>query len=78
MLVQWWLAKLDQYGNPKLVDGAHSDRAGVEQALYLINRLGLGKGNRYACARVEVTDVEPVAHNANEDALATLNSIGLK
>lgn len=75
---QFWLARLDQYGNPTLVDGAHDERAGVEQALYLFNRLGLGKGERYACAEVIVTDVEPGAHGANEDAIETLNGIGLK
>lgn len=74
---QFWLASLDQYGNPKLVDGAHKDREGVEQAAYLIARLGLGKGERYACAEVILTPVEAAAHGANEDALRTLNQIGL-
>ena len=32
---QFWLAEIDQYGNPRLVDGAHATRAGVEQAAYL-------------------------------------------
>jgi len=75
---QFWLAKLDQHGNPKLTDGLHDERQGVEQAIYLFSRLGLGKGDRYACAEVVITDVEPGAHGANEDALNALNGIGLK
>lgn len=31
--VQWWLAELDRYGNPKLVDGAHSSIKGARDAL---------------------------------------------
>ena len=75
---QFWLAKLDQYGNPTLTDGPHDERPGVEQALYLFRRLGLGKAERYACAEVVITEVEPTPHGANEDALNTLNGIGLK
>lgn len=74
---QFWLARLDQYGNPTLVDGAHDSRAGVEQAMYLFKNLGLGKGNQYACAEVIITDVEARSHGANEDAISTLNGIGL-
>lgn len=75
---QFWLARLDQYGNPTLTDGPHDERTGVEQALYLFRNLGLGRGNSYACAEVVLTDVEPVSHGANEDAISGLNSIGLK
>jgi len=75
---QWWLAEIDQYGNPKLSDGAHSNREGVEKALYLHRSLGLEKDKRYACAQVILTECEPVSHGANEDAIRTLNSIGLK
>ena len=75
---QFWLAELDQYGNPTLCDGSHDDRAGVEQAAYLFNRLGLAKQRRFACAEVILTPVAATAHGANEDALTTLNSIGLK
>lgn len=76
--VQWWLAELDQHGNPKLTDGPHDDRGGVEQAAYLLWRLGLVRGRRFACARVELGDVEAKSHGTNEEALATLNSIGLR
>ncbi len=76
--VQWWLAEIDQHGNPKLTDGAHQDRAGVEQAAYLIGRLGLTRDRKFACAEVTLTPVEAKSHGANEDALSTLNSIGLR
>lgn len=75
---QFWLAELDQYGNAKLNDGPHSDRNGVEQAFYLIGRLGLGKGKVYACAEVILTPVEAKSHGANEEALSILNSLGLR
>lgn len=76
--VQWWLAETDGYGNPTLSDGPHSDRAGVEQAAYLIKRLGLTRGRTFVAARVELSSVKPAAHGADEDALNTLNSIGLR
>lgn len=75
---QFWLARIDQYGNPTLVDGSHGDRSGVEQAAYLLNRLGLTNGRMYACAEVALTPVEALPHGANEDAIATLNAIGLE
>jgi len=71
--VQWWLASLDRYGNPSLSDGPHPDRTGVEKAMYLFEKLNLGKGERYAAARVEIFDVVPAAHGANEDAIRTIN-----
>lgn len=74
---QFWLATLDQYGNPTLADGSHSDRAGVEQAVYLLNRLGLSKGRTFACAEVHLTPVSPKPHGANQEAIADLNNIGL-
>ena len=74
---QFWLAELDQYGNAKLCDGPHSDRAGVEEAAYLHERLGLKRGRKFACAEVLLTPVSPKPHGANEDALSTLNAIGL-
>lgn len=75
---QFWLAEIDQYGNPKLIDGSHDDRNGVEQAAYLINSLGLGRGKTYACAEVHLSPVVPKPHGADEDAISTLNSIGLR
>lgn len=67
--VQWWLAELDQHGNPKLVDGAHDERAGAEKALAIISGLGFNRGRRYACARVELTEVQPNATGVNQDAM---------
>ncbi len=75
---QWWLAEIDQHGNAKLTDGSHGSKDGVEQALYLTQRLGFAKGKRFAAAYVELSEVEAKPHDANEDALNTLNSIGLK
>lgn len=72
MNTQFWLARLDQYGNPTLVDGAHAARSGVEQAMHLFNRLSRTKGEQYACAEVIITSVEAKPHGANEDAIATL------
>lgn len=71
--VQWWLARLDQYGNPKLTDGAHSDRGGADQAAYLIAALNLGPGEKYAVARVELTEPRPSADGVNQEAIALHN-----
>lgn len=76
--VQWWVAELDRYGNPKLTDGAHSNREGCEQAIYLMNRLGLSNDIRHAICRVEINPPVAAPHGANEDAIDTLNSIVLK
>lgn len=75
MTTQFWLARLDQYGNPTLVDGAHGERAGVEKAMYLFQRLHLAKGEVYACAEVIITPVDAVPHGANEEAIKTLTSV---
>lgn len=73
--VQWWLARLDQHGNPTLVDGAHGARSGADQAMYLINAMKLAcPGERYAVARVELSEPEPNAHGVNHEAVATINA----
>ena len=72
--VQWWLAELDQHGNPTLSDGVHSDRAGADHAFYLHRALGLGKGKRWAVARVELSEPVANADGVDEDAIGTLNS----
>ncbi len=75
MSTQWWLAKLDRYGNPTLCDGAHSDRAGADRAFYLFGRLGLSKdGERYAIAEVRLSEPAANAEGVNEDAIDTLNA----
>lgn len=65
--VDWWLAEVSQYGYAsKLTDGPHSNRAGVEQAAYLIRGLGLQGDRKFCCVRVEQTDVEPKRHDADK------------
>ncbi|RQV20619.1 hypothetical protein DF039_12310 [Burkholderia cenocepacia] len=74
--VQWWLAELDQYGNPKLSDGAHSERAGADKAMYLIKNLGLdNKGKRWAVARVELSELRPSADGVNHDAVSACRTM---
>ena len=71
--VQWWLAELDVHGNPTLIDGAHDDRQGADQAAYLIRSIGLGGGKvrNFAVARVELTEVDEHNHGVvNKDAIA--------
>ena len=75
---QFWLAKLDRHGTPDLIDGAHSTRNGVEQAAYLFARFGLAKGERLACAEVIVTEIDAKPHGANEEAIGSLNGIGVR
>lgn len=76
--VQWWVADLDRYGNPTLTDGSHSYREGCEQALHIINRLGLRPDQPRAICRVEIYPPESNLHGSNEDALNTLNEIRIK
>ncbi|WP_124485594.1 MULTISPECIES: hypothetical protein [unclassified Burkholderia] len=74
--VQWWLAELDQYGNPKLSDGAHSERAGADKAMYLIKSLGLdNKGKRWAVARVELSEPRPNADGVNAGAVESCRAM---
>lgn len=77
--VQWWLGKLDRYDNVKeLTDGAHSEAAGAHEAMYLFKRLGLAdKDTKYAVVRCEVFEPIPDGSRINQDALKTLNGIGL-
>lgn len=71
---QWWLATLDQYGNPTLTDGMHSDRAGANRAFYLHGAFGFTEGERYAVAKVEL--FEPVADDSgvNHEAVETVQA----
>lgn len=78
MRVQYWLARIDRYGNAELVDGAHSEAQGAHRAMYLFQSLGLGKGESYAVARVELIDAVPDAGGVDEEAIATLNTAGLR
>ena len=73
--VQYWLAELDQYENPKLVDGSHSDAEGANQAAYLIGALGLssGRDRKFAVARVELSECIPSSKGVNMEAVKILN-----
>ncbi|MBN8263070.1 MAG: hypothetical protein J0M21_00265 [Xanthomonadales bacterium] len=77
-VIQYWLAELDQYGNPKLVDGAHSERDGAEEAATLLHRLGLAGGRTFAVAEVRITALTGQHGPLNEEAIGTLNAIGLR
>jgi hypothetical protein len=68
--VDWWLALKGPHEYAKeLLDGPHSDRAGVEKALYLIRGMGLAGDRKFCCVRVEQTEVEPKPHDTNHEAL---------
>lgn len=71
---QYWLAELDSYDNPKLIDGSHADVESVNQAAYLIKSLRLGEpGRRFAVAKVELSECAPSSKGVNMDAIETLN-----
>lgn len=73
--VQWWLAELDQYGNPRLTDGAHGDRAGADKAKYLIDAMHLAKpGTRHAVARVELSEPRPSPGGVDHEAVGLVNA----
>lgn len=74
--IQFWLAELDRYGNPKLVDGAHRERSGAEKALTLLNRLPMinTDGKRYAIAEVRISEPTGEHGPLNENALAALGA----
>jgi len=78
--VQWWLAELDRYGNPTLVDGPHSDAEGCEKALYLRRSIAVlarkVQGKRFAAVRVQIFPVEAKSHDSNHEAIAILNAAG--
>lgn len=71
---QYWLAELDQYDNPKLIDGSHDSAEGAHQAAYLIQAMHLGKPNRkFAVAKVELTECAPSARGVNQAAVRSIN-----
>lgn len=76
--VQFWLAELDQYGNPKLTDGAHPDRDGAEKAATIIRRLGLDRESRFAVAEIHLSELTGEHGPLDEGSIATLNAIGLR
>lgn len=71
---QYWLAKLDSYGNPTLLDGAHGTPEGVHKAAYLFKALRIGQpADRHALAKVELFEVKPSEAGVNHEAIATCN-----
>jgi len=73
---QFWLAELDQYGNPTLVDGAHSKPEDVQKARFLIESMKLGKPNRkFAIAKVELSECIPSNKGVNMDAIQTIKGV---
>lgn len=75
-VVQYWLAELDRYGNPTLIDGAHSKRGGAEEALILRRRIPFIKteGRRFAIAEVHLSEPTGERGPLNENALRTLGA----
>jgi hypothetical protein len=69
--VHWWLAEVGVHGYAtELIDGPHDSREDVEQAMFMFWNLGLGKGKKYCCVRVEESAVQAKPHDTNMDALA--------
>ncbi len=77
---QWWLATLDRYGNvTKFVDGSHPQASGAHKAYYLHERLGMLRPDvQYAVVQCKLHQPIADSSTANEEALDTLNAIGLK
>lgn len=76
---QFWLAELDRYGNPALIDGSHETAEGANQAAYLIKAMHLGKPDRkFAVARVELLECVPSSKDVDHEAVATINRIRRK
>ncbi|MBR8137211.1 hypothetical protein [Burkholderia cenocepacia] len=73
--VQWWLADLDQHGNPKLSDGAHSEREGADRAAYLHAALGLQRDRKFAVARVELFEPAPRSDGVDHGAVGICRSM---
>lgn len=67
---QYWLAELDQYDNPELIDGSHETVEAINKAASLIEALGLGGRNRrFAVAKVELSECVPSAKDVNQEAI---------
>ncbi len=75
---EWWLAEVKEGHGSNLVDGAHDTREGAEEALTIFNKLGFSKGKKYKIAQVILSDPTGEHQPVNEDAIKTLNDIGLK
>lgn len=71
---QFWLAELDRYENPDLIDGPHSDRSGAEKALTLRKALPMLKteGRKFAVAEVILTDPTGLHEEINHKAVGVI------
>jgi hypothetical protein len=75
MEIQYWLAEIDQHGNPKLIDGAHGDPQGPANARFLIESMHLGEpGRKFATAKVELSPCVPSAAGINLETVRTINA----
>lgn len=75
---QFWLAELDKYGNPKLIDGSHSTREGAEKAAHLIRSMRLPSANsRLAVADVTLTELDGGVSltESEKESVETINSV---
>lgn len=72
---QWWLVELDQWNNPRLVDGAHANKSGADKALFIITGMGLAKDKTYLSARVDFFDPKPTSNGVNMQALEACKSM---
>lgn len=71
---QYWLAELDQHGNPTLVDGCHDSPAAANKAAYLIQALHLGPADRrFVVAKVELSECVPSDAGVNHEAVKAIN-----
>jgi hypothetical protein len=82
MKQELWLAEVTRdEGNHQLVrllDGPHSDAEGVAMAKELFNRLGFArKYQNLKLVRVSVEEIGASAERVNDEAVKTLNGIGL-
>lgn len=75
-MIQFWLAELDRYGNPTLIDGAHGEREGAEEALTLRRRLPMLSidGRKFAIAEVLLSEPTGAHGPLNEEALDVLGA----
>lgn len=72
----YWLAELNRYGVPGLIDGPHSDPCGAEEALTLRKRLPMlsVEGRRFAIAAVHLSEPTGIHGALNEEALSQLGA----
>lgn len=79
IIIQWWLAELNEHGIPSLHDGPHTTRAGAEEARTILKRLGfVSKDRKFAVAEVRLSKPTGKHGPLDEKAIKRLNKMGLK